>query len=43
VAGIGASAQTPRLITAAVLMAFLLSMIVSAPYAAWRKRVHARL
>ena len=43
VAGIGASAQTPRLITAAVLLAFVLSMIVSAPYAAWRKRVHARL
>jgi BASS family bile acid:Na+ symporter len=42
-AGIGASAQTPRLITAAVLLAFVLSMIVSAPYAAWRKRVHARL
>ena len=43
VAGIGASAQTPRLITAAVLLAFVLSMIVSAPYAAWRKRVQARL
>ena len=43
VAGIGATAQAPRLVTAAVLLAFVLSMIVSAPYAAWRKRVHARL
>src|SRR5215469_2623795 len=41
VAGISASAQAPRLVTAAVLLAFLVSMIVSAPYAAWRKRVHA--
>ena len=41
VAGIGASAQTPRLITAAVLLAFVVSMIISVPYAAWRKRVHS--
>jgi BASS family bile acid:Na+ symporter len=37
VAGIGASAQAPRLVIAAVLLAFLVSMAVSAPYAAWRK------
>ena len=41
VAGIGATAQAPRLVTAAVLLAFVVSMIVSIPYAAWRKRVHA--
>jgi BASS family bile acid:Na+ symporter len=41
VAGISASAQAPRLVTAAVLLAFLVSLIVSAPYAAWRKRVDA--
>jgi BASS family bile acid:Na+ symporter len=41
VAGISASAQAPRLVTAAVLLAFVVSMIVSAPYGAWRKRVHA--
>lgn len=43
VAGISASAQAPRLVTAAVLLAFVVSLIVSAPYAAWRKRVHAAL
>ena len=43
VAGIGATAQAPRMVTAAVLLAFVVSMIVSTPYAAWRKRVHARL
>jgi BASS family bile acid:Na+ symporter len=43
VAGISASIQAPRLVTAAVLLAFVVSMIVSAPYAAWRKRVHAAL
>jgi BASS family bile acid:Na+ symporter len=43
VAGISASVQAPRLVTAAVLLAFLVSVIVSAPYAAWRKRVHATL
>jgi len=42
VAATSASAQAPRLITAAVLLAFVLSMIISAPYAAWRKRVDAR-
>ena len=41
VAGISASAQTPRLVTAAVLLAFVMSTMVSVPYAAWRKRVHA--
>jgi len=41
VAGIGATAQAPRLVTAAVLLASVVSMIVSIPYAAWRKRVHA--
>jgi BASS family bile acid:Na+ symporter len=41
VAGISASVQAPRLITAAVLLAFVISMIVTVPYAAWRKRVHA--
>ena len=41
VAGISASAQAPRLVTAAVLLAFVVSVVVSAPYAAWRKRVHA--
>ena len=41
VAGISASAQAPRLVTAAVLLAFVVSVLVSAPYAAWRKRVHA--
>ena len=41
VAATSASAQAPRLITAAVLLAFVLSMIISAPYAAWRKRVPA--
>jgi len=40
VAGISASAQTPRLVTAAVLLAFVVSTVVSVPYAAWRKRVH---
>jgi BASS family bile acid:Na+ symporter len=40
VAGISASAQAPRLVTAAVLLAFVVSVVVSAPYAAWRKRVH---
>jgi BASS family bile acid:Na+ symporter len=40
VAGISASVQAPRLITAAVLLAFVVSMIVTVPYAAWRKRVH---
>jgi BASS family bile acid:Na+ symporter len=40
VAGISASAQTPRLVTAAVLLAFVMSMIVSVPYAAWRRRMH---
>ena len=43
VAGISASAQTPRLVTAAVLLAFVVSVIVSAPYAAWRKRVDTSL
>jgi bile acid:Na+ symporter, BASS family len=43
VAGISASIQAPRPVTAAVLLAFVVSMIVSAPYAAWRKRVHASL
>jgi BASS family bile acid:Na+ symporter len=43
VAGISASAQSPRLITAAVLFAFVVSMIVTVPYAAWRRRVHAAL
>ena len=41
VAGISASAQAPRLVTAAVLLAFVVSMIISVPYAAWRKRVHS--
>jgi len=41
VAGISASAQAPRLVTAAVLLAFVVSMIVTVPYVAWRKRVHA--
>ena len=41
VAAISASVQAPRLVTAAVLLAFVVSMVVSAPYAAWRKRVHA--
>ena len=40
VAGISASAQDPRLVTTAVLLGFLVSMIVTVPYAAWRKRVH---
>jgi BASS family bile acid:Na+ symporter len=40
VAGIGASAQAPRVITAAVLLAFVVSLIVTAPYTLWRKRVH---
>lgn len=43
VAGISASAQAPRLVTAAVLLAFVVSVVVSAPYAVWRKRVHAAL
>jgi BASS family bile acid:Na+ symporter len=43
VAGISASVQAPRLVTAAVLLAFVVSMIVSIPYAAWRKRVHSAL
>jgi len=42
VAGISASAQAPQLVTDAVLLAFLVSMLVSAPYTAWRRRVHAR-
>src|SRR5215469_12957535 len=41
VAGISASTQAPQLIPAAVLLAFVVSVVVSAPYAAWRKRVHA--
>jgi BASS family bile acid:Na+ symporter len=41
VAGISASAQAPRLVTAAVLLAFVVSVVVSAPYVAWRRRVHA--
>ena len=41
VAGVSASAQAPRLVTAAVLLAFIVSMIVTTPYAVWRKRVHA--
>lgn len=41
VAATSAYAQTPRLVTAAVLLAFVVSMIVSAPYAAWRRRVAA--
>jgi BASS family bile acid:Na+ symporter len=41
VAGISASAQAPQLVTAAVLLAFVVSVIVSVPYTAWRKRVHA--
>ncbi|HXW74017.1 MAG TPA: hypothetical protein VEK10_04305 [Steroidobacteraceae bacterium] len=40
VAGISASVQAPRLVTAAVLLAFVVSMIVSVPYAAWRRRWH---
>jgi BASS family bile acid:Na+ symporter len=43
VAGIGASAQTPRLMTAAVLLAFVASVVVTAPYGAWRKRGHTAL
>jgi BASS family bile acid:Na+ symporter len=43
VAGISASIQEPRLVTAAVLLAFVVSMVVSAPYAAWRRRVHSSL
>jgi BASS family bile acid:Na+ symporter len=43
VAGIGASAQEPRLVTAAVLLAFVVSLIVTAFYTAWRRRVHAAL
>ena len=43
VAGISANVQAPKLVTAAVLLAFVVSMIVSAPYAAWRKRVHGAL
>jgi len=43
VAGISASAQAPQLVTVAVLLAFVVSMVISAPYAAWRKRVHAAL
>ncbi|HKD92130.1 MAG TPA: hypothetical protein VKB56_09510 [Terriglobales bacterium] len=33
----------PRLVTAAVLLAFVVSMIVTAPSAARRKRVHGAL
>jgi BASS family bile acid:Na+ symporter len=40
VAGISASVQAPRLVTSAVLLAFVVSVVVSAPYVAWRKRVH---
>lgn len=40
-AGISASAEAPRLVTAAVVLAFVVSLIVTAPYAAWRRRVHA--
>jgi hypothetical protein len=36
-----ATAQAPRLLTAAGLLAFVVSVIVSAPYAALRKRVNA--
>jgi BASS family bile acid:Na+ symporter len=43
VAGISASLEAPRLVTAAVLLAFLVSMIISAPYAAWRRRVHGAM
>jgi BASS family bile acid:Na+ symporter len=43
VAGISASVQAPRLVTAGVLLAFVVSTIVAAPYATWRKRVHAAL
>src|SRR5262252_10072644 len=41
VAATSATTQAPRLVTAALLLAFVVSIIVSAPYAAWRKRVHA--
>jgi BASS family bile acid:Na+ symporter len=41
VAGISASVQAPRVVTAAVLLAFVVSVIITVPYAAWRKRVHA--
>jgi BASS family bile acid:Na+ symporter len=41
VAAISASTQAPRLVTAAVLLAFVVSVVVCAPYVAWRKRVHA--
>jgi len=36
-----ASFQPQRLVTAAVLLTFIASLITSVPYAAWRKRVHA--
>jgi bile acid:Na+ symporter, BASS family len=39
----GASFQAQRLVTGAVLLAFIVSMIVAAPYAAWRKRVHTAI
>jgi len=41
VAATSATTQAPSLVTAALLLAFVVSIIVSAPYAAWRKRVHA--
>lgn len=37
----GTSFQAQRLVTAAVLLVFIVSMITAAPYVAWRKRVHA--
>lgn len=43
VAGISASVEAPRLVTAAVLLALVASVVVTAPYAAWRKRVHTTL
>jgi BASS family bile acid:Na+ symporter len=39
----GTSFQAQRLVTASVLLVFIVSMIAAAPYAAWRKRVHAHM
>jgi BASS family bile acid:Na+ symporter len=41
VAGISASIQAPQLVTDAVLLASIVSMIVCIPYMAWRRRIHA--
>jgi BASS family bile acid:Na+ symporter len=38
----GASFPTQKLVTAAIMLALVVSIIATVPYVAWRRRVHAR-